>query len=536
MALNDIGIQEVMEKKGDNENVFGIIKHPLKIGLTNEITLYPGQKMLEITAYELVRLSEAQARGYLAKELAFRLEALPLRVESRSGVRTLAVAIANSKDHELIKRISFSTGLEAYGILVRDEVLKESIEQLYLGDHRALSVSVQALSKYGESVISHQPEVSFADTNEVTAFISRLIEYAIAHHASDIHLSARRNGTHVQMRISGELLDHEQPITSLEVHKQLVSRIKVLAALDITERNKPQDGSIRFPLSDRTVDVRVSILPTSFGENVVLRIFARQRVQQFDSLGYDSEIQEQIYKLLESPKGALIVSGPTGSGKTTALYSILEIAKTKRLAVSTIEDPVEVIIDGIAQTSITEGLDYHKALQSVLRQDPDLILVGELRSEKSARVALEASLSGHQILSTIHGATVIEALRRFESFGIERGLLIQALEMLISQRLINRLCSKCRVFDLKAANSIGCDVYKPVGCSACDNSGFSGRILIAESLILSEEVKDFLLQHQYISAKALQIASVGSYRTFKQQSTSLLERGEITYQQYLVFQ
>lgn len=462
---------------------------------------------------ELTALSEPQARGFLERTLAFELEVLPLQILIEGNQRVMLAAVCGDEDPELRKNVTFAGGFPVRFIRVEREVLREALARSYLGDEEGLEKSALDLANYGEKIARKAQPSAVApvvDANEITRFASKIIEYAVAHRASDIHLSARRNGAFVQLRIKGELRTHDSPLSTLDAYRQLVSRIKILAGIDITERTLPQDGRFAVTLQDRTIDIRVSTMPTVHGENIVMRLFGAENASGLAGLGLEDRLLAAICQVIERGAGAIIVSGPTGSGKTSTLYAIAAELLRKSRVIATIEDPVEIEVEGMVQTSIDEGrgFGFPQALRAVLRQDPDVILIGEMRDAVSARAALDAALSGHLVLSTVHGGSVADVLNRFGYLGVDRALAAQALRIVIAQRLIDRLCPACRVFDLRSANLAQCDVFKPVGCRQCEQSGYAGKILSTEALIFDDSFRQF-----YATSSMVTTTHVSQYGT-----------------------
>ena len=489
------------------------------------------------TGSAIASQSEPQARGYLSEEQALKIRALPLRIEHRGGERVLVAAVSANNLFESKTKLHFATGIQIVTLAFDEQQLEIAIHKAYRGDNAVLMRYIDQLKEYTDKKVELADRLlePVFDGNEVTRFIARLIEYAAAHNASDIHLTPRSEGAFVKLRIDGELLDHAEALTSLEVYRQLVARIKILAQLDTTIRTFPQDGRFTYPLHERSVELRVSTLPTIHGENIVLRVFAGGKVLALECLGYDERIVRSVARFISGPCGLMLVSGPTGSGKTSSLYSVVSEMKRKNFVIATIEDPVEITISGVVQTSIADnaGFTYQVALKAVLRQDPDTILIGELRDPAAVKSALGAAMSGHHVLSTIHGSKIIDVLRRLESLGADRLSVFQALSIIITQRLVNRLCQSCRTFDLRSANSIGCDVYQPVGCALCLYTGYLGKRILAEALFFDEEIRERLSFATQVTTRLLKEVAGPQYLLFQDQCLSALERGEISYQQYL---
>jgi type II secretory ATPase GspE/PulE/Tfp pilus assembly ATPase PilB-like protein len=523
--------------RDNNTKDISPVFHPLRI-VSN-----PNTPILEHpydSEQTLIEISEPQARGFLSKERALQLCVLPLMVTYRGSERLL-VCCAETRSHELEQTLRFATGFAIELRTASRESLVAAVERLYLGEESILSASVKALSRYDRArVESHTTRVDGVghSENEVTRFLDTLIEHAIARRASDIHVQPRRDGAHVKLRVNGEFLDHISPIASLEVHRQIVSRLKVMAGLDITQRETAQDGRIRYGIGTREIDLRVSVVPTVYGENLVIRIFGECSVMVLADLGYDAKVLNWINDYIRRMgAGLLVVAGPTGSGKTTSLYSIAQELRTMGKGISTVEDPVEITIDGFVQTSVSarHGFEYADALKAILRQDPDTIIIGELRDPAATQCALDASVSGHHVLSTVHGNRAFDVVRRLRGLKADPSVLLSALSLVISQRLMSRLCRHCRVFDLKAANSIGCDVYQSVGCAACDYSGYKGRIIVAEALLFSDQLRDRLFENSHVTQSVIRDWAGGDLVSFSEHALALLERGDISYGQYVWF-
>ena len=282
----------------------------------------------------------------------------------------------------------------------------------------------------------------------------------------------------------------------------LISRIKIISGLDISERRLPQDGRVSLSLGDKNVDVRVSTLPSSYGERIVMRILDKQASQiNIDDLGLPKKILDNYKSSLKNPEGIILFTGPTGSGKTTTLYAGLRYLSDSSQNILTVEDPIEYTLDGIGQTQVNNktGYTFAKGLRAMLRQDPDVVMVGEMRDVETAQIGIQASLTGHLVLSTVHTNSAVAAITRLRDMGVESFLLSSSLRTIIAQRLVRRLCKECctigkpskesiELFNLKSNQ----DVYLPVGCEACSQTGYQGRIAIAECIQADKKLKDMI--------------------------------------------
>ena len=350
---------------------------------------------------------------------------------------------------------------------------------------------------YTEYDYNNQPIVNIVNDMLIDASRKR---------ASDIHFDPTPDVLNVRIRVDGELILYAKVPAS--VKKNLVTRIKIIAGMNITESRVPQDGAIKMQVDGSDLDLRVSTLPIVYGEKVVIRLLDySSNLSSLDTLGFSERNLELVQKAINKPNGIILVTGATGSGKSTTVYAILQQLNTIERNIITVEDPVEMKIAGInqVQTMSEIGLDFANALRSILRQDPDIIMIGEIRDNETARIAVRASITGHLVLSTIHTNNSLTTIERLVDMDVERYLLGSALEAIISQRLCKKLCPKCRearpttdyekrVF--KTALGMDIDyIYKPVGCDSC-YKGYSGRIPLQEVLILSEEIRDAIVNNK----------------------------------------
>ena len=332
----------------------------------------------------------------------------------------------------------------------------------------------------------------------IIKLINATITKAVKARASDIHLEPFENKLSIRFRVDGvlrEVLQYQKNITQM-----IISRIKIMSKLDISERRLPQDGRISISVGKRDIDLRVSTLPSSFGERVVLRILEKDKTHiQLEQLGFSQEILASFRKNLAKNEGIILVTGPTGSGKTTSLYSGLREISDRSQNILTIEDPVEYALEGIGQTQVNTktGLTFAKGLRAILRQDPDIVMVGEIRDKETAEIAIQASLTGHLVLSTVHTNSAINAITRLRDMGIEPYLLSSSLIFVLSQRLVRKLCPHCKTDDEDSKNilekyKIKGNAYKPVGCDKCDNTGYKGRLSIGEYVSIDEKISEFI--------------------------------------------
>ncbi len=347
-----------------------------------------------------------------------------------------------------------------------------------------------------------------ADSSPVVRLVGELITRAVREDASDVHFESGDTGSHIRFRIDGVL--HKLMESPKHLHSSVVSRIKILANLDISERRLPQDGRIRATVLSRPIDLRVSTVPTPKGEKVVMRLLDDRNIRiGLDELGFRKEALVSWKHEIESPHGIILVTGPTGCGKTTTLYSSLQEMDRKRLNISTVEDPVEYELSGITQIQVHDKIDmtFSRALRALLRQDPDVVLLGEIRDMETASVAIQAAMTGHLVLSTLHTNDAPSSLTRLINIGIEPFLVASAVNGVLAQRLARRVCSKCvemRTPNEKEAKHLegyDCEhIPHAVGCSACRGSGYSGRLGVYELLIMDDELRDAIASNPTITS------------------------------------
>ena len=344
------------------------------------------------------------------------------------------------------------------------------------------------------------------DGEPIVNIVNEILIDASRKRASDIHFDPTEDVLNVRIRVDGELISYATVPAS--VKKNLVTRIKILAGMNITESRIPQDGSIKMKVDNKDLDIRVSTLPIIYGEKVVVRLLDfTNTVSKMDALGFSSINLEKVKKAMSKPNGIILVTGATGTGKSTTVYSMLQHLNTTERNIITVEDPVEMKIPGInqVQTMPEINLTFATALRSILRQDPDVIMIGEIRDNETARIAVRASITGHLVLSTIHTNNSLTTIERLVDMDVERYLLGSALEAIISQRLCKKLCPKCRqarpttpyekrVFKTALGYEIN-EIYKPVGCDSC-YKGYSGRVALQEVLILNQEVRDAIVSNK----------------------------------------
>ncbi|MGH8353025.1 MAG: type IV-A pilus assembly ATPase PilB, partial [Pseudomonas sp.] len=436
---------------------------------------------------------ESQPKDLVSEKLLRQHRVLPLW---RRGNK-LFVALSDPTNHQAITDIQFSTGLNTEGILVEDDKLGDALEKFFessasgledLGDVDLDGLDVEAVDENKQDAVGGQE----ADDAPVVRFVNKMLLDAIKGGSSDLHFEPYERTYRVRLRTDGIL--HEVARPPIQLAPRISARLKVMAGLDISERRKPQDGRIKMKISKtKAIDFRVNTLPTLWGEKIVMRILDPTSAQMgIDALGYE-EAQKDLYMTaLKQPQGMILVTGPTGSGKTVSLYTGLNILNTADVNISTAEDPVEINLEGINQVNVNpkQGMDFSQALRAFLRQDPDIIMVGEIRDLETAEIAIKAAQTGHMVMSTLHTNSAAETLTRLRNMGVPSFNIATSVNLIIAQRLARKLCSHCkkevdipREAQLEEGfpeNKIGTfKIYRPVGCENCKD-GYKGRVGIYE--------------------------------------------------------
>ncbi|WP_130911361.1 type IV-A pilus assembly ATPase PilB [Pseudomonas sp. Sample_9] len=436
---------------------------------------------------------ESQPKGLVSEKLVRQHCALPLW---RRGNK-LFVGLSDPSNQQAISDIQFSTGLSTEAILVEDDKLSDAIDKFFeshasgleeMADVDLDGLDVEAIDDNKQDVIGGLD----ADDAPVVRFVHKMLLDAIKSGSSDLHFEPYEKNYRVRMRTDGMLREVAKP--PIQLAGRIAARLKVMASLDISERRKPQDGRIKMRLSkSKSIDFRVNTLPTLWGEKVVIRILDPSSAQMgIDALGYEAEQKALYLAALKQPQGMILVTGPTGSGKTVSLYTGLNILNTVDINISTAEDPVEINMAGINQVNVNprQGLDFAQALRSFLRQDPDVIMVGEIRDLETAEIAIKAAQTGHLVLSTLHTNSAAETLTRLHNMGIPGFNIATSVSLIIAQRLARKLCAHCkRPLEIPhetllkegfPEERIGhFTIYEPVGCDHC-NGGYKGRVGIYE--------------------------------------------------------
>jgi general secretion pathway protein E len=419
----------------------------------------------------------------------------------------LTVATADPLNPMVVDDLRQSTGLSVKLVISAPEAIAEAIDRTYDGANAtALQRIVEGMDEdrgaEGDEDVNHLRDMAFEAP--VVRLVNLLVENAIAAEASDIHIEPFEDTLRIRYRIDGILYDREAPPRRLQA--AVTSRIKIMAEMNIAERRLPQDGRIRVNLHGTRIDIRVSTMPTVHGESIVMRLLQRSSVfLPLDKLGFPVDTLKRFDSLIKRPHGIILVTGPTGSGKTTTLYGALDKINSPERKIITVEDPVEYQLKGVNQIAVKPkiGLTFATGLRHIVRQDPDVILVGEIRDLETAEIAIQASLTGHLVFSTLHTNDAPAAITRLQDMGVEPYLVASVLEAVLAQRLVRRICASCRMPDTPSAADldalgvtapVGTRLFRGKGCEECRGTGYRGRMGIYELFPITEDARSLMLR------------------------------------------
>jgi type IV pilus assembly protein PilB len=475
--------------------------------------------LAEHLSTERVRLEVSEIKKDIARLIpeAIAKRFLLMAVGEQNG--RLVVAMADPLDVVATDTVTQKTGREIKTVLSSPKEIQRAIEMVYHGS----DVEEQRLRDLVELEVNDNEEArqdsviedtldadisveEAASRAPVIRFVDLLLRQAVKSRASDIHIEPQENSMTIRMRIDGVLQDMVPPPRKMQA--AISTRIKILSKMDIAERRLPQDGRFRIKAPGRDIDVRVSVIPTIYGEKVVMRILDSAAVNHnLDQLGFEPALLKELKAMLKQPYGIIIVTGPTGSGKSTTLYSAINYIKDPRKNITTVEDPVEYRVGGINQIQVKPeiNLDFATSLRAILRQDPDIILIGEIRDKETIEIAIKASLTGHLVLSTFHTNDAPSAISRMVYMGVEPYLLASTVNLIIAQRLVRRICDKCKTpvkIEEEILQRINASIVLPkdavfyhgAGCAACNHTGYLGRLPIFEFLAMDKQIRQTMLK------------------------------------------
>jgi general secretion pathway protein E len=494
-----------------------------------------------------LKLEMAVATRTVSRPFAQKHVLLPLE-KAPSG--RLVVAVANPFDRELFENLRRLSGLPIEPVLSAKIDILKAIEDIY-GFKKTLARAADDFGG-GPEIQNFEQLLSLSGKEELEASdkpivqaVDYLLRYAFDNRASDIHIEPKRDKSSVRLRIDGVL----HPVYTLPagVHAPLVSRVKMISRMDISEKRRPQDGRIKTEREGREVELRISTLPTAFGEKVVIRIFDPETlVQDIAELGFEQDEKDIFESWIDAPHGLILVTGPTGSGKTTTLYSALKALAGPDVNVTTIEDPIEMVWEAFNQVQVQPklGLDFANALRHILRQDPDVIMVGEIRDRETAENAIQSALTGHLVLSTLHTNDAVGAISRMKDLGVPPFLIASSMIGVMAQRLVRRNCRHCSAENSLAPDELvalqvplpllsgGVHLVKGTGCVRCRNTGYFGRIGVFEMLQVNSELRDLINRGVHLS-ELQTLARRAGMRVLREAAVRKLAQGMTSYEEVM---
>jgi type IV pilus assembly protein PilB len=477
--VSSMRLGEILVKNGwvSEKHLAEALSRQLKVPLVSLARYKPTPEVLKV-------VPESMAR---------RLEVVPLSLLDNGK---LLVATADPLNVVALDELKMVTGREIELSIAMVSEIRRAFEQFYRVHTTLEEAMVEVMEDKPSDSSLNLVDVGVDDA-PVVKLVNSIMEEAVKEGTSDIHIEVFERGARVRYRIDGALFDSLEYPKNL--HPAVCSRIKIMSGMDISERRRPQDGRILLKVGNKRVDLRVSSLPSIFGEKIVMRLLDQDKAMVgLERLGFSPDERALLEDMASLPYGIILVTGPTGSGKSTTLYSLLEVMNTPDVNIITVEDPVEYTMPGITQVQVNEkaGLTFSETLRSILRQDPDKIMIGEIRDQETAQLAIRAALTGHLVLSTLHTNDAPSAVARLLDMGIQPFMVSSAVVGVVAQRLARRLCSSCKKqIELPDAVARSLDlppgtrVFAPVGCDDCRNTGYKGRTALFEILLVDEEIK-----------------------------------------------
>jgi type II secretory ATPase GspE/PulE/Tfp pilus assembly ATPase PilB-like protein len=459
------------------------------------------------------------------------IEKIPLEVAKKTKAiglyifnGVLTVAMASPDDQETVKRLGQIARIPVSPVFALQREVEDSIAIHYSNEER-LEVSLGQLER---SSLFDNPDLAadkmalLAENNALAQILDEIMYYAMRERATDIHIEAHEINSRIRFRVDGNL--REILAFSRKLHKALISRIKILCNLDIAETRIPQDGRFSLPIGNQTANFRVSTIPSAYGEKVVIRILAmsgKKSMITLEKMMMSQSILQPFKRLIQNPNGIIFVTGPTGSGKTTTLYSALHEINTPEMNISTIEDPIEIQLEGVTQSQVNATIDlkFANLLRALMRQDPDAILIGEIRDLETAKIATEAALTGHIVFATLHTNSAPQAITRLIEIGVEPYMVAPSVIGVLAQRLAARICENCKEAYTPTRETLAkyfkedglSDVqfYRGKGCPKCRNTGYKGRVAIHELVLITEEIRALISEERSVQEITKAAAKVG---------------------------
>ena len=548
----NLRIGEILEEKGyvTGEQMSQALAYQkehreMRVGqILMELGFVTENQVLEALAnrlnLEIVEVSQIQvnlqAVGMISRELAEKNLFLPVSLKGK----VLGLVTNDPLNYFALEEVKQQTGCQLEIYLSEELPLRKAISYYY-AEVNARNAAEQA--NVGFATTEELEIEDLDDSNDeapIIRLLNSLIERAIKTEASDIHIEPFEKETKVRMRIDGVIMEYVT--IQRNIHAPLIARIKILSNLDIAEKRIPQDGHFRVKINDSFVNIRVSVLPTVFGEKAVLRIMAATgHLEHADHFGMDDFSYNQFLPMLNYPNGIIYITGPTGSGKSTTLYMILEYLSGRHVNISTIEDPVEKNLPDINQTQVNPvaGLTFDVGLRALMRQDPDIIMVGETRDGETAGTSVRAAITGHMVFSTLHTNDAVSSIVRLEDMGVETYLVANSLVGLVAQRLVRKVCPHCaRQMETTEQERLflGEDVRvvtRGTGCTKCNNTGYKGRVAVHEILAINNDIRRMIINHTSIEEITRYAREVQHMRTLKESGLLLVKEGKTTPEELL---
>ena len=461
---------------------------------------------------------------------------------SKTGMNVLRVAMSDPMNMAAMDDINIITNLQVEPVVATPRDVMLALDRYY--GQAEVNSALEEYVKEKTSQMAEQEDIYSDDINNspIVQLVKTMIEQAVRQRASDIHIEPMEKQVRVRYRIDGAL--YEKATYNISLLPALVARIKIIGGMDISEKRKPQDGRITQVVDRREFDIRVSILPTVYGEKIVMRLTSKNALSREKSqLGLKLHDLQRFDHILKNPHGILLVTGPTGSGKSTTLYTALSELNKEDVNIITVEDPVEANIDGINQVQVNNKADltFASALRSILRQDPDIIMIGEIRDQETASIAVQASITGHFVVSTLHTNSAASTITRLVDMGIEPYLIADSTVGVIAQRLVRRLCPECKRVKKADAEDLemlmrkpeeDLTIYEPCGCAKCDGTGFRGRIGVYEIMEVTPQLKHIISKGGEVEAIKAQALKDGMH-TLRMSATELVLDGTTSVQEMM---
>ena len=536
-AITQAQCEEALALSKNNSDILGSTL--VKMGYIDEKTLYKGLEYLFHTPYIDITTTavDKDATSMIAEKLAKKHNVIPIKKDGKM----LTVVMSDPLNFYAIDDIKNASGMEINVVISPQKDISNAIDRYYGSEiaekafedlkKEYIKLNIADLNEISESEVSHAP---------VVRLINSLLQHAIKSNASDIHIEPTAGELKVRFRIDGQL--QEVMTSSMSAHPAITTRVKIMSGMDIAEKRIPQDGRVETTVDGADIDLRVSLLPTVYGEKIVIRVLGGTSLDlNRKILGLTESNMVLFDKITKSPNGIILVSGPTGSGKTTTLYTLLKEINKPEVNIITVEDPVEYKLDGINQVQVNTkaGLTFANGLRSILRQDPDVIMIGEIRDSETAEIAIRASITGHLVLSTIHTNDSASSVARLIDMGIEPYLVSSSLVGVVAQRLVRNICPRCKTSYRPSHSEMlllkmkePTPLYKGEGCPFCNNTGYKGRSGIHEILVVTKEIKELINRKASIDQIAMMASRQGT-ASLQQNCTQLVLSGVTTVEELI---